>query len=168
MLFAEEVITARTYVFAESLSSEREWVRIERLPGLLEALKQPAAAEEEQEEHVTGNDAGNAVANEPQDGEHSVAQPPSGWQAPQRSRATVDNGQGGLQALSTPTSSPRSTSLDEHAPKADKAPLVATPRVDVTLQPANVSVRDERCPAPSSEPGDPAPRGACTAPGWRD
>jgi len=38
MLYNEEIITRRTYVFAEQISKHREWVRIERLPALLEAL----------------------------------------------------------------------------------------------------------------------------------
>jgi len=39
MLYNEEIITRRTYVFAEQISKHREWVRIERLPALLEALR---------------------------------------------------------------------------------------------------------------------------------
>ena len=48
ILFAEEVITGRTYVFAEHLSKDREWVRIERIPVLLEALKTSPAQEQQE------------------------------------------------------------------------------------------------------------------------
>ena len=134
MLFAESVISARTYVFAEHLSNEREWIRIERVPTLLEALSQPF----------------DDTAEEPEVGQESslssVSNAPAAWTAPARSRQSMDAGQPGLKlpmvgapaGASAPA--PAQPLLDEHAPVAFHAPCVATSRVDVTLLPANVSV----------------------------
>jgi len=116
MLFSEGVITPRTYVFAEQLADEREWVRIERLPRLLDALKEPVAP----------------IAEESAKDGAEIA--PNGWQAPQHSRGSFDV------AHDRRKDAAAHEPLDAHAPKAAHAPIVATPRVDVTLQPANVSV----------------------------
>ena len=134
-LFAEEIITKRTYVFAEHLSSEREWVRIERLPALLEALQQPPA----EEQQLTPTEEPSTDLNR----EDSISKAPTNWTAPQRSRRTSEDG-GGFEAVALAAAGAPSTagaSLDAQAPKVAHAPIVATPRVDVQLQPANISVR---------------------------
>jgi hypothetical protein len=117
MLFAERVISARTYVFAEHLSSAREWVRIERVPTLLEALSQPF---QPGEEHATGAGVSSSLSGAPSAGQPMATAPAASSSAPAPAQGPL---------------------LDEHAPKAVHAPCVATPRVDVTLLPANVSVR---------------------------
>ena len=41
LLFATEAITRSTYVFADHLSADHSWIRLKRLPDLLDQLMQP-------------------------------------------------------------------------------------------------------------------------------
>lgn len=135
MLFAEHVISARTYVFAEHLSHEREWVRIERVPTLLDALSKPF--------EQLGENLENLI-QEASSLPHACSAS-ANWLAP-CSRQSVGPGSGDVDSIvqcppgyHTPGVADEPL-LDEHAPKAVHAPCVATSRVDVTLQPPNVLV----------------------------
>ena len=116
-LFNTQAISRNTYVFTEDLTETRQWIRIRKLPALLDELQQPLpSAEAGVEQQLTPS----AIS--------------------QREPGQASDATSGLESsgLGTPC---RQANLDGAAPLVNDSPMVATPRHIISMSPANLNVR---------------------------
>jgi len=113
-LFNTQAISRNTYVFTEELTETRQWIRIRKLPTLLEELQRPLPSAELGVEHQP--------------------MPPPAYQPGLAQSA-------GATSLSDSSSGVArgEASLDASAPLVNDSPMVATPRHNISMSPANLN-----------------------------
>uniref|UniRef100_A0A7S4F5H1 Rho-GAP domain-containing protein n=1 Tax=Chrysotila carterae TaxID=13221 RepID=A0A7S4F5H1_CHRCT len=131
-LFSTHAISRNTYVFTEQLTESREWIRIRKLPHLLEELQKPLRADGVP---VAQSAPPNMDPNAQRAGADAAAAGGGGAHgAPSGRQAEAQSGASGTAAARAAAQ----LSMDRAAPLAADSPMVATHRVELNMAPANL------------------------------